>query len=406
MKSLILLAIGASSVSALSYQPLVTIPWAPSNSTSVDQSIIYNGTYYLADRTNKGVHVVNLTTNKQIGLIQGFRGLPTLKGKPNDAEAGPDGLLILPDRKELYVGDGNGILKVIDLATNTITANITLNSTERVDEMAYDPETGIVVCTIPYDTPPRVAIIAANNRTVKGYITFHNASSLKQPAWNSVDKQFYISVPSTKTDPGGAVAIIDVKSLAITRILPLPKCIPAGIVFGPQQNLFISCGQYQIPTYNISNSLIMHVTTGHIIANISGVSGVGQVAYDSNAGYYYASAYKNLASGITTGAPEPLLAVIDANANKLFQNIVTDNVTAQSVAVDPTTKNLIVPISNLGLVVYSLTPNSTADSTSISSGTPAASPTTSSKSSGIVSKTVIDAFYYIVLALFAGIILF
>jgi len=388
----------------LSYQTLVTIPWAPSNPTSVDQSIIYNGTYYLADRTNKGVHVVNLSTNKQIGLIQGFQGLPTLKGKPNEAKAGPDGLLILPNRKELYVGDGNG-LKVVDLTTNTIAANITLNSTERVDEMAYDSETGIVVCTIPYDTPPRVAVIAANNRTVKGYITFNNASSLKQPAWNSVDKQFYISVPSTKTNPGGAVAIIDVNSLAITRILPLPKCIPAGIVFGPQQNLFISCGQYQIPTYNISNSLIMNVTTGNIIANISGVSGVDQVTYDSNAGYYYASAYKNLAGGITTGAPEPLLAVIDANANKLFQNIVTDNVTAQSVAVDPTTNNLIVPVSKAGLVVYSLTTNSTANSTSRSSGT-LASPTSSSKSSGIVSKTDIDAFYYIVLALFAGTILF
>lgn len=399
MKSILslLLVVGASSVSASSYQPLATIPW-PSNSTSVDQSVVYNGTYYLADRTNKGVQVVNLTTHRQITLIKGFQGLPTLKSKPNYAKAGPDGLLILPDRQELYVGDGNGVLKVVNLTNNRIVANITLNSTELVDEMAYDSDSGIVVCTIPDDTPPRVAIIFANNHTIKGYITFNNASGLKQPAWNSVDKQFYISIPSTPANPGGEVAIIDVtsSSFTVTKILPLPECLPAGIVFGPQQNLFIGCGQYQIPTYNISNSLVMNVTTGNIIANISGVSGVDQVTYDSNAGYYYASAYKNLAGGITTGKPDPVLAVIDANANKLLQSIATDNVTAQAVAVDPATNNLIVPVSKTGLVIYSLA-NSTANSTSTSSAV--ASPT---KSSGIVNKTVIHAFYYVLLALFAG----
>ncbi|CAO3669728.1 unnamed protein product [Umbelopsis vinacea] len=395
MKStLALLALGSISASALSYQSLATIPWAPLNATSVDQSTVYNGTYYLSDRTNKAVHVVELASNKEVTLIGGFQGVTMLNGKPNFAASGPNGLLVLPDRKELYVGDGSGSLKIIDLNTNTIVANITVNSTNRADEMAYNPESGTVVCTIPNDVPPRVAVISAVNRTVTGYITFNNASGLEQPAWNSVDKNFYISVPSTGANPGGEVSIIDVNTFNITKVLPLPKCVPAGIVFGPNQNLFVGCSQQQILSYNTSNSLVMEVTTGNIIANISGVSGVDQVTYDSNAGYYYAAGYQNLAGGSSTGAPQPQLAVIDARANKLLQTFTTDNVTAHSVAVDPTTNNIVVPVSHEGIIVYDLT-NSTANATSGSG---------SSASSG-VSKTTIHTVTYIGLALFAGIML-
>ncbi|GAB5588218.1 hypothetical protein Unana1_03118 [Umbelopsis nana] len=397
MKSIpALLALGAISASALSYQSLTAIPWAPLNATSVDQSTIYNGTYYLADRTNKGVHVVDLASNKQITVIGGFQGLTMLNGKPNFAASGPNGLLVIPDRKELYVGDGSGIVKVVDLTTNSIVANITVNSTNRADEMAYNPETGTVACTIPNDVPPRVAIISAMNRTVNGYVTFNNASGLEQPAWNTVDKNFYISVPSTGANPGGEVAIIDVNAFNITKVLPLPQCVPAGIVFGSNQHLFIGCSQQQILSYNISNSLVMDVTTGSIIANISGVSGVDQATYDSNAGYYYAAAYQNLAGGSSTGTPQPQLAVIDAKINKLLQTITTDNATAHSVAVDSTTNNVVVPTVKDGIIVYDLT-NSTANSTSGSG------PGTSANSG--VSKTAIHAFSYIGLALFAGIML-
>ncbi|KAH8552381.1 cytochrome cd1-nitrite reductase-like protein [Umbelopsis sp. PMI_123] len=394
MKSIALLALGAVSASAMSYQSLTAIPWAPLNSTSVDQSTIYNGTYYLADRTNKGVHVIDLTSNKQTTVIGGFQGLAMLNGKPNFAISGPNGLVVLPDRKELYVGDGGGIIKVIDLMTNSIVGNITLNSTNRADEMAYNPETGTVACTLPNDIPPRVAVISAMNRTVNGYVTFNNASGLEQPAWNSVDKNFYISVPSTGANPGGEVAIIDVNTFNITKVLPIPKCVPAGIVFGSNQQIFIGCSQTQILNYNMSNSLVMDVTTGNIVANISGISGIDQVAYDSNAGYYYAAAYQNLAGGSATGAPQPQFAIIDAKANKLLQTFTTDNVTAHSVAVDTTTNNVVVPTIKDGIVVYDLT-NATANSTS-GSGT--------SANSG-VSTTAIHTFSYVGLALLAGIMI-
>ena len=403
MKSSILaalLALGgsanSSSNNSFSYQASTIIPWTPSNSTSVDQSTIFNGTYFLADRTNRGVHVIDLANNRQTTIIGGFTGLATVNGTANAAKSGPNGLLVLADRNELYASDSGGSIKVIDLVTNSTVANITLDSVERADEMAYDHTTGTVVCTIPNEIPPRLAVISAKYRSITGYITFTNASSLKQPAWNSINKQFYVSVPSTGTNPGGEIAVIDVNALNITNVLPLPQCIPAGIVFGPNQHLFVGCSQDQILTYNISNSLVLDVTTGNVIANISGIAGVGQVAYNHWSGYYFVSAYQNLENGSSTGAPLPQLAIIGANTNVLLQTIPTDNLTAHSVAFDPVTDNVVVPISAEGLVVYSVT-NSSVNSTSGS---------TPSRSSGGSSKIVNNALSYVGLAVFFTIMLF
>lgn len=37
------------------YSLATTIPWSPAPPSSVDQSVVYNDTYYLSDRTNAGV---------------------------------------------------------------------------------------------------------------------------------------------------------------------------------------------------------------------------------------------------------------------------------------------------------------------------------------------------------------
>lgn len=197
-----------------------------------------------------------------------------------------------------------------------------------------------------------------------GRIVFNNASGLEQPAWNPASGRFYISVPSTGANPGGEIAEIDVTSLTISRVLPLPECIPAGIVFGPGQNLFVGCSQDQILTYGTAFSPVIDVATGRIIANISGLSGIDQVAYDPAAMLYYASAYQNLAGGSKSGTPTPQLGIVDARSNTLLQTLTTDNVTAHSVAVDPKTNQVIVPLAKDGIAVYSPAANSTGGSQS------------------------------------------
>lgn len=66
-----LLAVPASAQSpAAIYSETGTIPWSPKAPSSVDQSVIYNDTYYLSDRTNSGVsirYIVFLPANSLIG---------------------------------------------------------------------------------------------------------------------------------------------------------------------------------------------------------------------------------------------------------------------------------------------------------------------------------------------------
>jgi DNA-binding beta-propeller fold protein YncE len=355
----------------LSYKLASTVPWTPKNATSVDQSTVYNGTYYLADRTNSAVHVVDLASSTQKTAITGFVGQLLTKNKTDSSISGPDGLIVLPDRNELYVGDGDGTVKVVNLFNNSIVASISTGSKKRADEFAYNPQTQTVVVTNPNEDTPYVTVISATERKVLGKVVFNNASGLEQPAWNPVNGQFYISVPSTDANPGGEIAEIDVSAMTISRVLPLTACVPAGIVFGPNQNLFVGCSQDQILNFGTAFSQVIDISTGNVLANISGLAGIDQVAYDPTAMLYYASAYQNLAGASKSGKSMPQLVIVDAKSNTLIQSLVTDNVTAHSVAVDPKTNQVIVPLAGSGIALYDFTTdNSTSPSSSPSGGSP------------------------------------
>ena len=345
--ALLSLAIGAY---ADIYSLAAIVPWAPGPPSSTDQSAIYNGTYYLSDRTNKGVHVVSLANETQIGFIGGFvTGLTN--GTLTSAISGPDGVVVLANRNEMYIGDGDGTVKVIDLFTNTVVAKMTTGSKKRADEFAYNPLTQTVVVTNANESPPVANVLNATSQTVLGNISFSGASGLEQPAFNPVDSQFYVSVPETDGAPGGAIQRLNVNkaSFSIAKTLPIPGCAPAGIAFGPSNQVFIGCSGSQVATFGYAASYIMNVSTGAIIANISGITGSDQVTYSSKTGYYYASAYLNTVNGV----PAPILAVISTNGT-VVQKIATDNVTAHAVSVDQNTGTMVVPVKAKGILVYSL----------------------------------------------------
>ncbi len=351
----------AQAVGIYSSSPKAIIPWPGKAPNSDDQSLIYNGTYYLADRNNNGVHVINLATNIETTLITGFvQGY--VNGTIDNDISGPDGLVILPDRKELYVGDGDGSVKVIDLTTNTIVAKIVTGGSKRADEFAYDPTTDTIVVTNPAEETPMLTVISASKRIVLGNISFPNATELEQPAFNPADGKFYISVPSIPgtAAAGGEIAILDIATLSVSKVYYVPKCIPAGIVFGPTSHLFIGCSPGQIPKYGYAASYVMDVTTGDIIGNISGLSGIDQVTYSPYTNCYYGAAVANRAGGTVKGALISQLGVVSAATNTLLQTFATDNSTAHVVAVDNANGNVYVPIQAQGIVVYALASNATS----------------------------------------------
>jgi hypothetical protein len=360
-----LLFILATTALADVYTLSSTIPWSPKVPASVDQSVIYNSTYYLADRSNQGIHVISLTSSTQTTLITGFL-TTTVNGTIVSSTSGPDGIIILPNRNELYVGDGDGTVKVIDLFTNKIVANITTGSKKRADEFAYDPTSGTIVVTNPNESPdPYVTVINATTRTVLGKVTFKGASGLEQPRFNPSTKKFYISVPDLPSAPSGAVATLDLTpgKYALGTIIPTPSCSNAGIVFGAPTTLFVSCSAAQQTSYGIATSYIYTLdassgTVATLAHNVSGVNGVDQVAYSATTGWFYASAYQHADKGVSS----PFVAVVAPNGT-VVQRVVTDNSTAHAVAVDEATGSFVVPVKAKGVLVYALGGGATGTST-------------------------------------------
>lgn len=277
------------------------------NATSVGDSAIYKHKYYLADRNNAAIQVIDITSAKQIAKISGFRGLVPHPHNVSDAEetaksnleeSGPNGVVALPDKSELYVGDGDGTVRVINLVNNSIVANISTGARRRVNAVAYSEGAGIIFVTDPNieDNHPQGIFIYPLERQVAAQVTFnsvntnclihdhHVTNSLSEVAFRAGHDRFYTSSRSTNVNPGGEIVEIDPFTMTISKTLGLDNCYPLGVVFGPDDNLFVGCSSGQglgSPSVNGSTKyslIIKHSKNWTIVGNVSGVSGVGQAA--------------------------------------------------------------------------------------------------------------------------------
>src|SRR5437764_160494 len=128
----------------------------------------------------------------------------------------------------------------------------------RADELAYDPQHGILLVINNADTPPFGTLISVNQSngllTVGQRLTFDTAplpghtgvnaqNGAEQPVWDPGSNRFYLSIPQIGGPPGGPSAGQPVPDGAIIRINPftatveaqysVPLCGPAGLTLGP-----------------------------------------------------------------------------------------------------------------------------------------------------------------------------
>jgi DNA-binding beta-propeller fold protein YncE len=312
----------------------IEIPGVPLTSFDISWIDPATQTYYLADRSNAGVDVINTKDHTFVKRIAGFVGF---RGKNN--VSGPDGLVLVPDRRELWVGDGDSTVKVVDLQAGTVVATISTGGTKRADELDYDPTHHVVLVTNPDDDPPFVTLISTATRAVLGRIAFPEATDgVEQPAWDPGTQRFYQAIPETKTHPGGAIAVIDSAAMKVTHEIPLTLCFPHGLTVGPNQEALVGCSKEKE-----ARSIIINLRTGSVVATLTEVGGSDQVWYNPGDQRYYLAARANPGG--------PVLGVVDALTHKWIENIPTTK-DAHSVAVDPTTNHVFVPLTNQGIGVY------------------------------------------------------
>ena len=334
--------------------------------------------YYLADRSNASVDVVDARTNQFVKQITaGFKGLvfkagPTPPGgsvADND-RSGPNGVVV--SGHWLFVSDAPSRVVSIDLKTGTMVDEAFTGGAPdlRADELAYDPDDGLLLVVNNADSPPFATLIKVNkqngNLTVGAKITFTDATNgAEQPVWEPHTRRFYQSIPEVNgpggTGPHGAVAKINPHTAAVEEMFPVDFCQPAGLTLGPHQDLLLGCSvtfdtatppnawSASDPNTAAPISVIMDAKTGQIDKSVAGVSGNDEVWFNRGDGRYYLAARAN-----PTG---PVLGVIDAESQTLVQLVPTINTagkptntppiaagTAHSVAVNPHDNHAFVPL--------------------------------------------------------------
>jgi DNA-binding beta-propeller fold protein YncE len=314
--------------------------------------------YYLADRSNAGVEVIDAKHNEFVKRIQGgFRGFTG-----SNATSGPNGVVV--SGHWLFVTDAPSRVVSIDLRTDQVVDSVSTgggadpqsNLGFRADELAYDPEDGLLLAVNNADSPPFATLIRAQNGhlTVLKTIPFPSATNgAEQPVWDRVTRRFYLSIPEVNgnggTGPDGAIARINPHTGAVEQMFPVKFCQPAGLALGPRQDLLIGCSvvfdtvgeAWSVADKNSANpiSIIMDARTGGIDQTVKGISGNDEVWFNPGDRRYYLAARSDPLG--------PVLGVIDAESQTLVQLVPTFNQapgTAHSVAVNPHNNHALVAL--------------------------------------------------------------
>jgi len=361
-------------------------------------------TYYLADRSNKAVDVVNAKTDTFVAQIFPNNGHVPFAGfvpcspaaGANDC-AGPNG--VVAAFPWLFVTDAPSRVLTFDLRTNpptTVSEVFTrLGEKTRADEFAYDPKDGLLLVINNASEPPFGTLVKVDKTngalTVVKNIDFDAAHGVdatngaEQPVWDPGTGKFYLSIPQIgpTASHGGVLRISTTGTVEATY--PVEFCSPAGLALGPKQDLLVGCNTVfdtagGVWTGNADRDVhsaqpryvILDAKTGDIDKILFGVGPGDEVWFNKGDGNYYtASSGSPLAPNAITPARAPvgtataapvnvsqgaaILGVIDAKSQKLLQLVPTFNVpavatkhpagTAHSVAANAGNNHVFVPLA-------------------------------------------------------------
>jgi len=373
----------------------IPVPVSPDNTTAgalysfdiswVDQT---TETYYLADRSNKRVDILdahNLGTVTQINATPSFRGFT---GSNNTS--GPNGVATsghclfvtdAPSRVVSFDTTSFPPTQISDVHTATLTPN-------RADELAVDPTDSLIFAINNADNPPFGSFIrfnnttcaltqptAANKLTIDAAHGVNATDGAEQPVWEPVTRRFYLSIPEIAgvASHGAVVRIVpNATSVSPSDVFEVDFCSPAGLTVGPKHgqnvDLFIGCnkvfdtaGHVWDPNGTVTaapKDVIIDARDGTIDANVLGVGAGDEVWFNKGDGNYYATGSGSPFRPIDTmGANDAKgstpLGVVDAKDGTLLQQVPTYNVpagtghpsgTAHSVAANAANNLIFVPL--------------------------------------------------------------
>lgn len=332
-----------------------------------DLGTVIGGKYYFTDRNNGAVDV--FTTSpvvQQVAQIKGT-GANAFAGNTGDnSTSGPDGINAVGNL--IYAGDVNSV-KVIDPVAQAVIKTITVGTSgKRADEGCVDAAHNLYMISTPEAPTPFATFINTTTQTVVAQVTFTDASGapsagLEQCRYDAATDTFFVNNDGTTANPRGeldalpgaairgiaAGATVNYTTLAGVKMYSEGACDPTGLAIGPGNDIAVNCREGTAGDPLLVQ--IMDKTTGTILASIN-AGGGDQLEYEATANSYYSAASRWTQSGKSSGSActaaspcTPVLAVINAATRTLVAQYKTGN-NAHSVAVDPATKKVFLPVSS------------------------------------------------------------
>jgi hypothetical protein len=325
--------------------------------------------YFLADRSNKSIDVINTNTKSVTQYQPGFVGFTG-----NNDTSGPNGVQTIykgDGRVEVWAGDGEqadpscasatpvcSTVKVLEYPSGTLIHTIATNGLRRADELCYDQTNHVVQIANDAEADvsghaPFVSFISTDSYKVLGTLTFPEATNgIEQCQWSERTGLIYLNIPEVN-GPGndsvdGNVYVIDPKEMKVVRKfdIPVSQCAgPQGMALGPDDQILLGCNAASQPPGTGQNAAVIDSHNGKITALLTGLGGDDEVWFNPGDGHYF------LAGG--SYLPNEQLGVVDSARDAADETIFvgTANGTtrrAHSVAADETTNEVYLPVPQTG----------------------------------------------------------
>jgi hypothetical protein len=316
----------------------VLVKNSPTNLRYFDVSWNDNATqrYYLADRTNNAIDVIDSATNTFLGFIgKGrFTGARPCPGQPHEMRlcAGPNGV-VTDNFGHIWSGDGDGnIVEAYAKPGSEIIRKIPTGGAGRLDELAYDPVDHILMAENDGSFPPYVIFLSVPSAKVIGRHVYPKGQmGMEQPAWVRATDLFYQNVPG----PRNRLDVYDphhlpnpVKSFPVDCAGGLLGLTLSGLTAGPNAQLMTVCGSV--------GGVTVDARTGKVGKPIPEGGDADEVSYDPGSNCYYFSGEKGV-------------AVVNAKTEKFIEYV---PLPSHSVAANEKNKHVFVPVAGRGIFVF------------------------------------------------------
>jgi hypothetical protein len=357
----------------------IHIPGQPLQSFDISWVDAKTSRYYLSDRANAAIDVIDTSSLKVVAQLGGFVGIMVVKGVIDNSISGPDG--VTSHGRWLYAGDGNSTLKVFDLLAPTASAlkqSVFTGGKTRVDEMALTADGKLLLAVNNAEDPPYGTLFAANGDGGTSKVTIITKVTIdpsiipsgfglgfEQSTWDPQTQRFYASLPTIANNPSGCnygqlsgpitcsggMVVIDptilsspsavigaFDKLANVGVVPLNNCGPNGITLGTHGNLMEGCTPGNDPS-NTGTVIINGVTKNY--ATVANITGSDEVWFNAGDDRYYLGASKAIKP---SGSPLGSGAVLGiVNDSSVLVKTIPQSSNSHSVAADEKRNLIFVP---------------------------------------------------------------